>query len=123
MARLSQESPAADLPTAALAVPRDRVSQQPEWYRLRFELFALGLRNPAMAEGLALLLQNGREGISQVIQRVSPEDPAKANLAASIMLACFDGLALQKMADPTFDLDGAYRLLRQMVTSLLAPQG
>lgn len=123
MARLSEESRATDLPVAALAVPKDRVSQQPEWYRLRFELFALGLRNPAMTEGLARLLHDGRQGISQVIQAVAPGDPLKANLVASILLACFDGIALQKMADPKYDLDGAYRILWQMARSLLnAPE-
>jgi hypothetical protein len=33
------------------------------------------------------------------------------------MLAAFDGLALQKLVDPDFDLDGAYRVLDRMIGS------
>jgi len=36
------------------------------------------------------------------------------------LLALYDGLALQKIMDPTFDLEAAYRLLAQMLRSLLA---
>src|SRR5271167_4457308 len=37
---------------AALAQPFARVSQEPEWYRLRYELFALGLHNVLLAPGV-----------------------------------------------------------------------
>jgi hypothetical protein len=37
----------------------------------------------------------------------------------AVMLACFDGLALQKLADPEFDLDSAYKVLDRMIGSVV----
>lgn len=118
MAQLGDSCPPAQLAGAALGEPRERVARQPEWYRLRYELFALGLRNPAIAPGLANLLDDGRSGIRNILLKLSPDQP-DAHLAASILLACFDGLALQKLADPSFDLNGAYELLDRMASALL----
>jgi hypothetical protein len=38
---------------------------------------------------------------------------------AALLLSLYDGLALQKIMDPTFDLEAAYRLLAQMLQALL----
>jgi hypothetical protein len=40
-------------------------------------------------------------------------------ILAALLLALFDGLALQKIMDPSFDLDAAYQLLAQMLRGLL----
>lgn len=104
---------------AALTEPRDRVGLQPEWYKLRYELFALGLRTPSLLPGVASLLATGRQGIGQVVQRVVGDRSVDHGVVAAVLLACFDGLALQKLADPEFDLDGAYRILYQMALRMM----
>jgi AcrR family transcriptional regulator len=108
-----------NLADAALAATRERVHRMPEWYRLRYELFAMGLRNPQFLPGVAALLDSGREGISATLTRISgsedPEFVSQKRALAAVMLSCFDGLALQKLADPDgFDLEAAYETLATM---------
>jgi AcrR family transcriptional regulator len=107
---------------AALEQPVARITEQPEWYRLRYELFALGLHNPLLAPGVRDLLAEGRTSIGKAISLVQQSssiaqsvDPA---VLASLLLAVFDGLALQKIIDPAVDLNAAYQLLVQMIRSL-----
>ena len=107
---------------AALAQPFTRVTEEPEWYRLRYELFALGLHNPLLAPGVCELLAEGRGAIGKAVSLVR-ESSAVAESAdpltlASLLLAVFDGLALQKMMDPEVDLAAAYQLLVQMIRGL-----
>ena len=118
--RLASSLPEGEsLAEAALAATRERVSRMPEWYRLRYELFAMGLRNPEFLPGVAALLGSGREGIAATLGRISggedPEPAAQRQALAAVLLSCFDGLALQKLADPEgFDLDAAYEALATM---------
>ena len=118
--RLADSLPeGADLAEAALAATRERVSRMPEWYRLRYELFAMGLRNPEFLPGMAALLGSGRTGISATLARISgsedPEPVSHRQALAAVLLSCFDGLALQKLADPeSFDLEAAYDALAKM---------
>ena len=85
--------------------------------RLRYELFALGLRKPDFLPGVAAILQSGRENIAKTLAIIAGEhDDAKPSLErealAAVLLSCFSGLALQKLADPDgFDLDAAYAIL------------
>ena len=99
---------------SALARRRRRVARDPAWHRLRFELFALGLRKPDLTERLAELLGVGRSAIGQLLDRFPGRGSDNAALA-SVVLACVDGLALQKLADPSFDLDGAYEALESLL--------
>ncbi|PGQ47727.1 TetR family transcriptional regulator, partial [Bacillus thuringiensis] len=41
--------------------------------------------------------------------------PEDAEEMASILLACFDGLALQKIVDKDFNIDRAYYLLMNLL--------
>ena len=106
-----------DLAAAALDVAKHRASRNPELLRLRYELFALGLRKPDFLPGVAAMLRSGRENIVKTLARIAGEredakpSPEREALAA-VLLSCFSGLALQKMADPEgFDLDAAYAIL------------
>lgn len=122
MASVSETVPSGRLAEAGLAVPRERVARQPEWYRLRYDLFALGLRHPAIRAGVAELLAGGRRGIAAIVRKTGRprvEDGADPDSVAAVLLACFDGLALQRLVDPEFDLDGAYRVLVRMIDSLV----
>ena len=100
---------------SVLAQAKERVNRQPEWYRLRYELFALGMRKPELMAGVGELLAKGRRGVGEVLERLSGKEIADQEALSAVMLACFDGLALQKLVDPDFDLDGAYRVLGRMI--------
>jgi AcrR family transcriptional regulator len=100
---------------SVLAQPKERVNRQTEWYRLRYELFALGMRKPELMAGVGELLAKGRRGIGEVLGRLSDREIADQEALSAVMLACFDGLALQKLVDPDFDIDGAYRVLDRMI--------
>lgn len=89
---------------------------KPEWYKLRYELFAQGLRHPELSGDVAELLRVGREGISNVLAGTLDGLDAEENEALSaVLLACFDGLALQKLLQPELDLERAYALLESLI--------
>jgi AcrR family transcriptional regulator len=107
---------------------RERVDLEPEVYRLHYESFSLGLHNPIIAPRVRERLAQRRSEIGSIIaialgnmeksehvERLS-SDPT---LLAALLLALFDGLALQKIMDPDFDIEAAYQLLAQMLHSLL----
>ena len=50
------------------------------------------------------------------VKAISSVTGEPANEAKPLMLACFDGLALQQLADPDVDLTPAYKLLEDLVT-------
>ena len=104
---------------SVLAQQKHRVTRQPEWYRLRYELFALGMRKPELLPSVGELLAKGRRGVGEVLGRLAGKEIADREALSAVMLACFDGLALQKLADPDFDLDGAYRVLDRMIGSVV----
>jgi AcrR family transcriptional regulator len=104
---------------SVLAQQKHRVSRQPEWYRLRYELFALGMRKPELLPSVGELLAKGRRGVGEVLVRLAGKEIADQEALSAVMLACFDGLALQKLGDPDFDLDGAYRVLDRMIGSVV----
>ncbi len=92
--RLVENMPADRSLEAVLTQLHERVDQDPNVYRLRYESFALGLHN-----------------------KEASLDPIPL---AALLLSVFDGLALQKIMDPTFDLDAPYRLLAYMLHALFA---
>ncbi|WP_172256280.1 TetR/AcrR family transcriptional regulator [Saccharibacillus deserti] len=87
-----------------------------DWYKLRYELFAQGLRSPQLAGEVGELLEIGRSGIAGVLDASlrGIEDGERDSLSA-ILLSCFDGLALQKLLNPELDLEKAYGLLETMI--------
>lgn len=115
MQRLQSSVPSQYLAKAALNEPKERVEGQPDWYKLRYELFAVGLRNPQISDSVNALLENARTGIEKILHKVAGSTGEEAASVAAIMLACFDGLALQKLLNPEFDLDRAYLELEKMV--------
>jgi AcrR family transcriptional regulator len=108
------------LAARSFAASRQRVTEEPEWYRLRFEMFALGLLVPAFADEVAALLRDGRDGIAAVIRAIAGDPDLEVGGLAAVVLAAFDGLALQALVDPAFDVDGAYRALTAMVAAYRA---
>ena len=127
MERLVQQVPVEQSLEAALAQLYERVDLEPDVYRLRYESFSLGLHNPLIEPRVRERLAQRRNELGSVIAKVlensewtegkqrSSLDPT---LLAALLLSIFDGLALQKIMDPTFDLEGAYHLLAQTLHAL-----
>ena len=92
-----------------------RVMQEPEWYRIRYELFALGLRNPTFLPMLGEMLAHARHMFTQAFQKSNGGDERRAQSLAAVILAGIDGLALQQLAQPDADLSGAYELLLSLI--------
>jgi AcrR family transcriptional regulator len=127
MESLVQQVSAEQSIEAVLTQLRERVDLEPDVYRLRYESFSLGLHNPLIEPKVRERLAQRRNEISSVMEKVleniertdgaqhSSLDPT---ILAALLLSIFDGLALQKIMDPTFDLEAAYQLLAQMLHAL-----
>lgn len=132
MEHLAQQMPTNMSVDALLRELCERVDLEPEVYRLRYESFSLGLHNPLIEPKVRERLAQRRNEIGSVIVKVlensgwtkntqsSSPDPT---LVGAVLLSVFDGLALQKIMDPDFDLETAYQLLAQAFHSLLASVG
>ena len=79
---------------AAFAALRERVTREPGWYRLRYELFALGLRNPTLLPVLGEMLGFIRQMFARAFLGVTGGDEARAQALAAVVLAGLDGLGL-----------------------------
>ncbi len=132
MEHLIEQVPADQSLEAFLTHLYERVGQESEVYRLRYESFALGLHNPVIAPGVRERLAQRREEIGSVMAKVLENMERTAGTAglsvdptilAALLLALFDGLALQKIMDPDFDLEAAYHLLAQALHRLLGSVG
>src|SRR5689334_19720449 len=105
----------------------ERVDLEPDVYRLRYESFSLGLHNPLIQPKVRERLAERRNEIGSVFAQML-ENMEKAEriehpsldptILAALLLSLFDGLALQKIMEPDFDLEAAYQLLAQMLHSL-----
>lgn len=125
--QLIQNVPANQSLEAVLTHIFERVEQEPEVYRLRYESFSLGLHNPLIAPKVRERLAQRRQEIGSVMTKVlenmectkgtkrSSLDP---DSLAALLLSIFDGLALQKIMEPSFDLDAAYQILVQILHCL-----
>ena len=129
MEHLIQQVPAEQSLEAFLTQISERVEQESEVYRLRYESFSLGLHNPVIAPAVRERLAQRREEIGSVVAKVlentkrteGTKDPSvDPKVLAALLLSLFDGLALQKIVDPTFDLDASYRLLERMLRLLFS---
>ncbi|WP_338866838.1 TetR/AcrR family transcriptional regulator [Myxococcus stipitatus] len=117
--RLREDTPLEQLADASFAWGERHLRSAPEQFRLRYELFALGLRNAELTSAVAELQSQGDSEVARVVARYRSGDDTKPEPIdqhyASIIKACFDGLALQSLLDPTFDATPVYALLKQMV--------
>src|SRR4051812_6709044 len=93
--------------------PRTRLVEEPEWYRFRYELLTIGLHNEAVTPSARMMLKKGRECIASMIQRITGTGRGGEELSA-VLMSCFDGLAIQKVIDPAFDIDAAYKTFQKI---------
>ncbi|SET00483.1 transcriptional regulator, TetR family [Natronincola peptidivorans] len=97
----------------------EKVINHSEWYRLRYELFALGMRNPAFNTEIKNFMEEGRSNVKGVLSKVYPKiDAGKMETLAAIIIVCLDGLALQKTTDSEFNIDKAYLALFEMIEAI-----
>jgi AcrR family transcriptional regulator len=115
MRNLGDSVPIKQLPEATVNAVKERAIQEPEWYRLRYELFALGLRNPTFLPVLGDLFKFIRQMLAGPLQNFTGGDTERADALSAIVIACFDGLALQQLAEPGLDLAKAYDLLLEII--------
>ena len=132
MEHLVQQAPGDRSLEEVLTQLRERVDLEPDVYRLRYESFSLGLHNPVIEPKVRERLAQRRNELGSVIAKVlenmertegaqrSSLDPT---ILAALLLSIFDGLALQKIMDPTFDLDASYQLLAHMLHRLFSHDG
>jgi AcrR family transcriptional regulator len=104
-----------DAARAALEAMRESATSDPEWCRLSYELFALGLRNPKLRPALARSLAAGRDRIAKLVERTGDPTRTNATAFAAVLLACWGGLSLQATADDTFDAATAFRALDRLL--------
>src|SRR6266446_2543174 len=132
MEHLVQHAPADRSLEAVLTQLRERVDLEPDVYRLRYESFSLGLHNsviePRVRERLAQRRNEIGSVMAKVLENSERTDGAKRSsldptILAALLLSIFDGLALQKIMDPTFDLEASYHLLAQMLHGLFGSFG
>ncbi|WP_220210082.1 hypothetical protein [Reticulibacter mediterranei] len=64
-------------------------------------------------------MQRGCGSIGQVVQAAGGEQAVNSDLFASILLACFDGLALQHITGQNFAVEDAYGVLTRMINVFL----
>ena len=101
-----------------LQEPQTRLAEEPEWYRFKYELLAIGLHNEAVTPSARMMLEKGRECITSMIQRITGAGAGGEELSA-VLMSCFDGLAIQKIIDPSFDIDRAYKTLQKIFRPVL----
>jgi AcrR family transcriptional regulator len=118
---LNSQGPPPELTTDSIAqmleLPKRRAIEEPEWSRLRYELFAIGLRSESARPVLKQMLQTQSEHFSHTIEKLTGFPPEQSRTLAALLHAMIEGLALQRLADPAFKYDEAYRMLAEMLGS------
>lgn len=91
-----------------------RVLDNPDWYRWRYELYSLGMKSDELRSSASKVLDDGRVSLVHQLRQAVHKNIDVDSLAA-VLIACFDGLALQKIVDESFDLDKAYIVLTEVI--------
>ncbi|TDF94799.1 TetR/AcrR family transcriptional regulator [Paenibacillus piri] len=114
-----EEPLTADTIKSALSVPKSRAENNPSWIRLRYELFALGLRNRSVSGSIKDTLARKRAHLTELIESVSKLPEQHSRNLAPILLAVFDGLGMQRLCDEDFDYNAAYDTLAAMLEAYI----
>jgi AcrR family transcriptional regulator len=102
-----------------LRAPQERTLEEPGWFRLRSELAAIGLRSEQARLTLQDTLRAKRVYLSELIESIAHLPKEEADRLSGILLSVFDGLGLQRTADPDYDYEGAFDMLAQLLGSYL----
>ncbi len=111
--QLRETAKGRDLALGAFELSLSVLRDHPQEPRLRFELFAVGLHNPAVRTAVARVLEARRKNSTSIARLVGnlPDEPAEFG---AVIAAALDGLAMHALADPAFDPAPAYRALTEM---------
>ncbi|MBZ4416630.1 TetR/AcrR family transcriptional regulator [Myxococcus sp. RHSTA-1-4] len=127
--KLREETPLEKLAAASFAWGEQLLKETPEQFRVRYELFAIGLHNKELKPAVAESLRCVDEEVALTVARIrhgedAPPEPIDQHYAA-IMKACIDGLSLHHLLDDSFDPAPVYRLLSRIVLASLEllPEG
>ncbi len=104
-----------DFLRAMTSVHKKRAQTDITWYRLRYELYALGLRNPTFLPAIGELLDYVRTQIAASMREHFGYPEAEAQAIAGIIMACNDGLPLQQLVQPTIDTSASFDILCQFI--------
>jgi AcrR family transcriptional regulator len=108
---------------AALEATKAHLSR-PDQQRLLMETITLSLAEPRMKQQLTALYEDLIETTSAMVDELNHQVPTPLPVPvrdyASVIVATIDGLALQKLLDPTRDEDALYRAFTFLLLSSLA---
>ncbi len=117
--RLRQETPPEQLAAASIAWGEKLLKETPEQFRVRYELFAMGLHNKELKPAVAESLQCVEEEVALTVAAIRGGEGTKPEALdhhyAAIIKACVDGLSLHHLLDDSFDPAPVYALLSQIV--------
>jgi hypothetical protein len=105
---------------ALLEWSKQRALERPDWYRLLVELDALALREPALASEVSVLKREVRDHVASLVRATEPNLGSAADAIAAVIIYAVDGLVVQRLIDPSFDLDGGFSALETMLIATLA---
>lgn len=122
---LAAESDAADVTVRRAATAFiDSAERDPSWTRLFVEFTALVAERPELRAELADELRDCREAIVEILERRLPDSdvatqlPIRELAAGAVALA--NGLALERLADPTLPQDLLADLIELIIAGLYA---
>jgi AcrR family transcriptional regulator len=115
-----------ELPTDAvqrtqslLAWSKKKGLERPDWYRLLVELDSLAVRDDALAREVSVLKREVRDHTADLVRAVEPRLSSAADAMAAVIIYAVDGLVVQHLIDPTFDLDAGFAALESMLLATL----
>lgn len=108
-------SSTADYTEASVEFIKELARREPQLFRLQYELYALGLRNPDFLPAVGERLAEARGNIGRTMLEFTDIEESRVRALSAVILACFDGLALQQLAQPEADLAPAYEILRELI--------
>lgn len=115
----------APLDAARTAFENEKVQLRsaPETYLLVFDMFGVGLHNPAIAKAVRRFISERREMITAIGGALLEQAPSRPTVPidaiSSAVWGSVVGISLQKLVDPDFDSDAALDALADMVFTYL----
>ena len=108
---------------AAIENEKEQLRSDPDSYLLVFDMFGVGLHNPAIAKAVRRFIDERREMIIRVGAALLEQAPSRPTMPidaiSSAVWGSLVGISLQKLIDPDFDSDAALDALADMVFTYL----
>ena len=112
-----------DAARMAFANEKQQLRSAPEVYLLVFDMFGVGLHNPAIATAVRRFIRERRELVKSIGGALLEQAPSRPTMPLDAISAAVwgsvVGISLQKLVDPEFDSDAALDALTDMVFTYL----